>query len=211
MTSPASKPNRTIAQPRLHRIANDLQRLEPLLRKPGAKALDLAADWDGMVAAAGTEPGSRSTEHNDLSRRVGQGPDPEYLGAYQRMSAALVALEALDIPGLIRDFEYCQAAKRIKDADTNKLARLNSKTGECEACYTAGRDDSYQHGTLEAVVTGRTTTSTDADTQHEQLDLCHKCAVSARGSRVNATTRGEEWDHEAWMAQRVERLTRTAA
>lgn len=203
----------------LHRTANILEDVAKLLHQ-GTEAFRLAEEWAGVGAAAAASDGSRSTRHNDVSSRIVTPGErdladrrrhatlliaPEYVDAHQRMTEALDTLRRIT-PTLLADLQFCQRAARTKREAANNLDRINSKSGECETCYTAGRDDSYQHGTLEAVVLATFTTNTDGDIVHEQLDLCHKCAKSARGSRANARSSGTDWDVEQWTTNRIAHL-----
>lgn len=207
----------------LHRIANILEDVAKILHN-GPEPFALAADWSGLGAAAASTDGSRSTRHNDISSRIVTPGErdidqarrnatlaitPEYVDAHQRMTTSLATLKDT-MPTLLADLTFCQRAARTKRQAANDLERINSKTGECEACYTAGVEDSYQHGTLEAVVLVTMTTNKDGEIVHEQLDLCHNCAKSARGSRAAARSSGTDWDPTEWMAARIERIRPTA-
>jgi hypothetical protein len=129
------------------------------------------------------------------------------LEAHTRITTNLKTIRQLT-PTLIADLEYCTRAVPTRRQTANNLDRINSRTGECETCYTAGRPDSHQHGTLETV-TLATHTTIDGQPAHEQLDLCHNCAVSARGSRAAARSSGTDWNPDEWAAARIERLRTT--
>lgn len=209
-----------LSQAELHKLKTRLEAIVKILERPNsAEAFVLAFEWAGHGAAAASSDGSRSTGHNDIAAKIITGGDddiddrrpgatlkvdPAYLGAYDRMAAAIHTLQPLVGP-LLRDLTYCQRAARTQREDANRLDRVNSRSGECECCYTAGRDDSYQHGTLEAVILRRST-STDPDVDFEQYDLCRNCAKSAHGSRAAAASRGEQWNWEAWREQRIAHL-----
>lgn len=198
-------------QTELHRIANQLEDIVKLLRKPGIEAFELAQHWAGVGAAAAATDGSRSTGINDIGEKIIEGTEEngrlripaEFVFAHQRMTTDLAALKKLT---LLADLTFCQRAVRTKREQANSLDRTNSKSGECETCYQAGRLDSYQRGTLEAVILPGFVTDPDGEIVHDQLDLCRNCAKSAHGSRAGARSSGTDWDHEEWTTARIARL-----
>lgn len=187
----------TTSQRRCDDLATLLETGAKILRDHGAEAFELAADWEGHLAATASEPGSRSTEHNDLSRRITR-TAPQFVGAHERMITMFKVAQVF-----VDDLAFCHRAERTRREETNRLDRINSRNGECEICYEAGEADSYQSGTLERIVLV-TTTTVDGQPDHDQIDVCRACAKSGHGSRASARSKGETWDPDGWRRERVE-------
>ena len=190
-----------------------LDQLAKLLRKPGSRAIRLAEQWSGVLAATPADSGPRSTELNDLSRKVAE-RTPEFVNVHDRIITNLKVL-AVVLPVLVTDLTFCQEVERVRRLETNRLDRLNSRTGYCEIHYEATANGWCQ-GTLERIVL-ETSTVIDGQSEHEQIDVCRSCAVSGHSSRGTAKKAGERWDVDAWRIERMNRIradyedTRTVA
>lgn len=182
--------------------ADALELLAKLMRTPGARAVRNADEWSGMIGATPTDSGPRGSEHNDLARKVAA-TIPEFANVRGRIDTNIAVLTVV-IPTLVRDFTFCQEVERVRRTEANRLDRLNSRTGYCEVHYEAN-GSGHCRGTLERIVL-EGTTQVDGHTEHDQIDVCRACAVSGHASRAAAKKAGEQWDHDAWRADRVARI-----
>jgi hypothetical protein len=187
----------------LDNYADTLELIARLLRKPGARAIRNAEQWSGMIGSTPADSGPRSSEHNDLARKVA-GRTPEYANVHGRLLANIGVLAVIS-PTIVTDLTFCQEVERVRRQESNRLDRLNSRTGYCEVHYEANATG-WCTGTLEHIVL-EGFTQVDGRTEHDQIDVCRPCAKSGHKARAASKTGGDEqWDHDAWRSARVARI-----